>query len=90
LAAVPIVFCETRALAEEWTYHYLAAAWQWAAAEPAAQARTATDDPSLLVAPGRPEPTVAEVRAWARSVGLEVPGRGRLRPEIWDAWRSAH
>ena len=54
------------------------------------EARTATDDPSLLVAPGRPEPTVAEVRAWARSVGLEVPGRGRLRPEIWDAWRSAH
>ncbi len=28
---VPIVFCETRPLAEEWTYRYLAAAHVWAA-----------------------------------------------------------
>ena len=33
---VPIVFCETRGLAEEWTYRYLAAAHAWATAEPAA------------------------------------------------------
>lgn len=86
---IPLVFCETRPLAEEWTYRYLAAAWQWAATEPAAQARTATSDPMLLTAPDRPDPTVAEVRAWARRAGLEVPDRGRLRPEIWDAWRGA-
>ena len=86
---IPIVFCETRSLAEEWTYRYLAAAWQWATTEPAAQARTATTDPLLLTAPGRPEPSVAEVRAWARRAGLDVPDRGRLRPEIWDAWRAA-
>ena len=24
------------------------------------------------------------------SGGLTVPARGRLRPEIWDAWRAAH
>lgn len=30
---IPIVFGETRALAEEWTYRYLAAAWQWAATD---------------------------------------------------------
>jgi hypothetical protein len=84
---IPIVFCETRALAEEWTYRYLAAAWHWAATEPAAQERTSTTDPLLLTAPKPPEPTVAEVRAWARTAGLEVPDRGRLRPEIWDAWR---
>ena len=29
------MFCETRALAEEWTYRYLAAAHAWADAEPA-------------------------------------------------------
>jgi len=87
---IPVVFCETRSLAEEWTYRYLAAAWQWAATEPAAQDRTATTDPLLLKAPDRPEPTVAEVRAWARQAGLDVPGRGRLRPEIWGAWRTAH
>jgi hypothetical protein len=87
---IPIVFCETRPLAEEWTYRYLAAAWQWAITEPAVQVRTATTDPLLLSAPGRPDPTVAEVRAWARRAGLEVPARGRLRPEIWAAWRTAH
>jgi hypothetical protein len=89
-STIPIVFCETRSLAEEWTYRYLAAAWQWAATEPAAQARTATTDPLLLSAPGGPDPTVAEVRAWARQAGLGVPDRGRLRPEIWAAWRTAH
>jgi hypothetical protein len=87
---IPVVFCETRSLAEEWTYRYLAAAWQWATTEPAAQARTATTDPLLLGAPDRPDPTVAEVRAWAHRAGLDVPDRGRLRPEIWDAWRTAH
>jgi hypothetical protein len=87
---VPMVFCETRSLAEEWTYRYLAAAWQWATTEPAAQLVAATPDPLLLNAPDRPEPTVAEVRSWARNAGLDVPDRGRLRPDIWDAWRSAH
>ena len=33
---VPIVFCETRSLAEEWTYRYLAAARVWAETESAA------------------------------------------------------
>jgi ERCC4 domain len=37
--SIPIVFCETRGLAEEWTYRYLAAAHAWAAAEPAALER---------------------------------------------------
>ena len=36
---VPIVFCETRKLAEEWTYRWLAAALTWARMEPAALAR---------------------------------------------------
>jgi ERCC4-type nuclease len=36
---VPIVFCETRSLSEEWTYRYLAAAHDWASTEPAAVER---------------------------------------------------
>lgn len=28
--SVPLVYCETRSLAEEWTYRFLAAARQWA------------------------------------------------------------
>ncbi|UQA91130.1 Lsr2 family DNA-binding protein [Streptomyces halobius] len=35
-------------------------------------------------------PAVAEVRAWARRQDLDVPPRGRLRQEIWDAWHAAH
>jgi ERCC4 domain-containing protein len=89
---VPIVFCETRTLAEQWTYRYLAAAWSWASNEAAAVDRigadTSADD--LVAAPAAPEPTTAEVRAWARANDLPVPDRGRLRPEIWEAWRAAH
>ncbi|MYT30894.1 MULTISPECIES: DEAD/DEAH box helicase family protein [unclassified Streptomyces] len=37
-----------------------------------------------------PAPNVAVVRAWARSQGMDVPLRGRLRAEIWCAWHTAH
>ena len=37
-----------------------------------------------------PEPSTAEVRAWARRTGMSVTDRGRLRPEILQAWRDAH
>jgi hypothetical protein len=86
---VPIVFCETRQLAEEWTYRYLAAAQAWAATEPAALTRAGLSDSELDSAPAAPEPSTAEVRAWARAHGIDVPKRGRLRPETWEAWTTA-
>ncbi|MGP4095108.1 ERCC4 domain-containing protein [Nonomuraea sp. KM90] len=84
--SVPIVFCESRQLAEEWTYRFLAAAYA-AADHPAeaAPAVPATDEPVTM-----PEPSTAEVRAWARDHGLDVPAKGRLRPEVWQAYRRAH
>ncbi|MEO8829558.1 ERCC4 domain-containing protein [Lapillicoccus sp.] len=42
---VPIVFCETRPLAEEWTYRYLAAAHAWAETE-----RAVTDRMGIALA----------------------------------------
>ena len=58
---VPIVFCETRQLAEEWTYRFLAAARAWAETEEAAIGRImpaarepAAGEPGLDQAPGRP------------------------------------
>lgn len=94
---IPIVFCETRALAEEWTYRYLAAAHAWAQTEVAALMRIGlTPDhgvhgqDSTADAPPAPAPSTAEVRAWARTAGIDVPDRGRLRPEIHHAWRDAH
>jgi hypothetical protein len=86
--AVPIVFAETRQLAEEWTYRYLAAAAVWAADDLALAALLG--DETKTVDPNDSRPSTAEVRSWARSAGLEVPDRGRLRPEIWQAWREAH
>lgn len=86
---VPVVFCETRQLAEEWTYRFLAAANAWATTEHAAMQRISPirlDIAHLDQAPAAPTPSTAEVRAWARSTGLPVPDRGRLRPEIWAAW----
>jgi len=89
---VPMVFCETRQLAQEWTYRFLAAAHDWALTEHAALQRisSAAIDITELDQPAVSEPSTAEVRAWARSTGLPVPDRGRLRPEIWQAWRHAN
>jgi superfamily II DNA or RNA helicase len=37
-----------------------------------------------------PEPTTAQVRAWAHDHGIDVPTRGRLRADIWNAYRTTH
>jgi hypothetical protein len=92
---VPIVFCETRQLSEEWTYRFLAAAHAWAETEHAALAELTSPGvagaPTELDQAAAPlEPSTAEVRAWARAAGLTVPDRGKLRPDIWDAWRTTH
>ncbi len=88
--SIPVVFCETRKLAEEWTYRYLAAAHAWAEGELPAQARIGAGEAVPLDAPPQPAPSTAEVRAWARDQGLPVPDRGRLRPEVHQAWLDAH
>lgn len=49
--AVALVFCETRPLAEEWTYRYLAAAHNWALTEPAALERIGITTGQLDAAP---------------------------------------
>ncbi|GAA1017374.1 hypothetical protein Aple_033090 [Acrocarpospora pleiomorpha] len=77
---MPIVFGETRQLAEEWTYRFLAATYAAADHSP----------PRPSPVDVRPEPSTAEVRAWACERGLDVPGKRRLRPEIWEAYRAAH
>jgi len=85
---VPIVFAETRALAQEWTYRFLAAARQEALLEAGAQDRLEELAPAGP-APLAP-PTTAEVRAWAQEHGYAVSDRGRLRPEVWAAFDEHH
>lgn len=72
-----------RKLAQEYTYRYLAAALTWFVDD--ADATTVFEP-----AAAEPEPSSAELRAWAKSVGLPVSDRGRLRPQILQAWRAAH
>ena len=86
---VPIVYCETRKLAEEWTYGYLAAAPTWAQAELPAVSRIGLREEAERSGPA-PTPSTREMRDWARASGLTVSDRGRLRTEIIKAWQDAH
>ncbi|MEV1084027.1 DEAD/DEAH box helicase family protein [Streptomyces sp. NPDC050211] len=48
------------------------------------------DAQTATVTTTRPAPAVAQVRAWARGQGMDVPARGKLRQEIWEVWHTAH
>ena len=78
--SAPVVFCETRPLAQEWTYRWLGACL----AELAAARSTAAVEHSF--APGGPvpeaPPSPAEVRTWARLHGIEVSDRGRIPADV--------
>jgi hypothetical protein len=84
---VPIVFAETRPLAQEWVYRFFGAALAQHGEHEAGAVLEASLPAAPLLAPA--EPTVADVRVWARQSGLVVPDRGRLRPEVWAAFRDA-
>jgi len=84
---VPIVFAETRSLAEEWTFRYLGAALADAEMRAATVDLESTLEPAGTLGPA--PATTADVRAWARRAGIEVPSRGRLRPEVWVAYERA-
>ncbi len=85
---VPIVFCETRPLAQEWAYRFLGAALE----------HHLTDAPAGELASGLPmaeplepaPPSTATIRAWAIDQGIAVAAKGRLRPEVVAAFEAAH
>ena len=84
---VPIVFLETRALAQEWTYRFLAAALaaddlEHGGAEAVAQLTSAGPL-------GRRDATAAEIRAWAAGAGIPVSDRGRVPSHVVEAFRAA-
>lgn len=85
--SVPIMFCETRPLAQEWTYRFLAAAAVASDHEYGGERLVSELTGARPLAPA--DPTPAEVRAWALTRGLAVSDRGRIRKEIVDAYREA-
>jgi hypothetical protein len=85
---VPIVFCETRKLAQEWAYRFLGAALAHVEEHRHAE-RTTAQLPLAGPAPRR-EPTAAEIRAWATSMGLDVSDRGRIPADVRRRYDAAH
>ncbi|MFZ1412506.1 MAG: ERCC4 domain-containing protein [Micropruina sp.] len=85
--SVPIIFAETRALAQQWTYRFLAACLDELEAEVPASERVAAL--AGVPAPRRPV-TTAAIRAWAQACGMTVSGRGKLKPEIVEAYQAEH
>ncbi len=103
---VPIIFCDTRALAQEWIYRWFGACLtEWHTAQATAQL-----EESFASAPGAvqqldgghahpansgpaasasPDPSPAEIRAWAKLRGLQVPDRGKIPNRIRRAWQDA-
>lgn len=89
---IPVVFCETRPLAEQWTYRYLAAAHAWASTEAAAIERIGEQPrlrPARAVRAQEAGPSPAELRDWARRNGLYVPDRGRVPASVRQAWERS-
>ena len=89
--SVPVVFCETRPLAQEWTYRWLGACL----AELSAAARTrsieSTFSPGGAVPPAPPpRPRPSAVRAWAREQGVAVSASGRVPADVVRAYEAAH
>ena len=84
---VPIIFCDTRKLAQEWTYRFLAAARVGLAEEMVGDLalRGLQAAPPLAPAP----PTPADVRRWALANGIAVSARGRVPAAVMDRYLEA-
>jgi hypothetical protein len=84
---VPIVFCDTRKLAQEWTYRFLAAARVGLCEEMVGDlAVRGLEAPPLL---GPAPPTPAEVRGWAMANNLVVSDRGRIPVAVMTRYLEA-
>lgn len=84
---VPIVFCETRKLAQEWTYRFLAAARVGLSEELVGDLAVRRLEAAPPLAPALPMP--ADVRRWAASVDIVVSDRGRIPAVVMDQYLEA-
>ena len=93
---VPIIFCETRPLAQEWTYRWLGAclAELTAARDSSGLEDTfaTAADAAARTSPApvkRSEFDAKVVRAWAVDLGWTISDRGRIPVPVLDAYRAA-
>ncbi len=100
---VPIVFCETRPLAQEWTYRWLGACLAeldaaavhtglegtFAAARPLDRPSATSRTVSEPGAVSKAPTPASEIRAWAQRVGYPVSDRGRIPADLLCAYERA-
>ena len=84
---VPIVFCDTRKLAQEWTYRFLAAARVGLSEEMVGDLAVRGLEAAPPLAPAPPAP--ADVRAWATMNNIVVSDRGRIPAAVMDQYLGA-
>ncbi|WP_461666225.1 ERCC4 domain-containing protein [Gordonia sputi] len=77
--SVPIVFCETRALAQEWLYRWFGACLH-------ERSLTASQESAVTALS---TPSAAQVRKWAQAQGISVSDRGRVPAELRAAYLAA-
>ena len=87
---VPLVFCETRPLAQEWTYRFLGAAVAHQRDHAIAD-RLTESLPAAGPLPPAPPPVAspAQIRAWAMANGHEISSKGRIPAPIAAAFTTA-
>ncbi len=83
---VPIVFCDTRPLAQEWTYRFLGAALAHKDDHTAADLLAVSIPTAGPLAPAPATP--AEIHAWAVACGYEVSPKGRIPRSIAAAFEA--
>jgi ERCC4-type nuclease len=84
---VPIVFCDTRELAQEWTYRFLAAAQVGLSEEMVGDFAVRGLEAAAPLAPAPPTP--AAVRRWATTNDIVVSDRGRIPAAVMDQYLGA-
>ena len=84
---MPIVFCETRPLAQEWAYRWLGACL----AELDAAEGTSGVEATFAEAGPAPaaEPTPSDIRQWARQQGIQLSDKGRIPKDVARRYREA-
>jgi hypothetical protein len=89
--SIPIVFCETRPLAQEWAYRWLGACLTEVAAAAGTASMEATFSPGGEVPPPpRRGPRPAAVRAWARESGIVLSAHGRIPADVLRQYEAEH
>ncbi|MEZ5141040.1 MAG: ERCC4 domain-containing protein [Acidimicrobiales bacterium] len=83
---VPIIFAETRPLAEEWTYRFLGAALAHDQDHDTADVLAASLPAAGPVPPAPATP--AEIRSWAVANGYEISPKGRIPKPIAAAFEA--